>query len=149
MRWLSDVYHGRQHHKLQYLMSVCTGSALLAKSGTQQAGSWQHVRNILLQPWWVHAGLLDERAATSNNRAFDWVRSQSETTIWVKRARWVEVISTLVAHHPSMCLPCGIALSRDVASILTCQIKLTTYHVHLYTHTCLLHMSKCQCENIV
>lgn len=65
--WLATIYHGRQHKKLQYLMSVCTGSALLGKSG-----------------------LLDEKTATSNNMAFDWVRSQSESTIWVKRARWVE-----------------------------------------------------------
>lgn len=47
---------------------------------------------------WVYAGVLDERAATSNNQAFDWVRSQSDTTIWVKRARWVEVISSIA--HP-------------------------------------------------
>jgi transcriptional regulator GlxA family with amidase domain len=47
--------------------SVCTGSALLAA-----------------------AGLLDGYRATSNKRAFDWVRRQGPHVEWVPRARWVE-----------------------------------------------------------
>ncbi|MEM1259548.1 MAG: DJ-1/PfpI family protein [Bacteroidota bacterium] len=48
-----------------YVLSVCTGSALLAK-----------------------AGLLDGKAATSNKRAFTWVSSQNEKVNWDKKARW-------------------------------------------------------------
>lgn len=48
------------------VMSVCTGSALLARTG-----------------------VLDGRRATSNKRAFDWVASQGPNVTWVRRARWV------------------------------------------------------------
>jgi len=48
-----------------YVLSVCTGSALLAK-----------------------AGLLDGKQATSNKRAFSWVSSQSDNVDWDKKARW-------------------------------------------------------------
>ncbi len=49
-----------------WVLSVCTGSALLAKTG-----------------------LLDNRHATSNKRAFAWVASQSDKVIWEQTARWI------------------------------------------------------------
>ncbi|SHI25239.1 DJ-1/PfpI family protein [Clostridium intestinale DSM 6191] len=51
----------------KYILTVCTGSALLAKSG-----------------------LLDGREATSNKRAFNWVKEQSDKVLWIKEARWVK-----------------------------------------------------------
>ena len=48
-----------------YVMTVCTGSALLAKTG-----------------------LLDKRKATSNKRAFAWVVTNGPDVQWDKEARW-------------------------------------------------------------
>ncbi len=48
-----------------YVMTVCTGSALLAKTG-----------------------LLDKRQATSNKRAFAWVATNGPDVQWDKEARW-------------------------------------------------------------
>lgn len=50
----------------KYILTVCTGSALLAKTA-----------------------LLDGRIATSNKRAFDWVASVREEVKWKRKARWV------------------------------------------------------------
>lgn len=52
--------------KSKFCLSVCTGAALLAK-----------------------CGVLDGIRATSNKRAFDWVKTTSQKTLWVKKARWV------------------------------------------------------------
>lgn len=50
----------------KYVLSVCTGSALLAKSG-----------------------LLDGKEATSNKRAFEWIVSTNSLVKWNSNARWV------------------------------------------------------------
>lgn len=49
----------------KYVLTVCTGSALLAKTG-----------------------LLDNKRATSNKRAFSWVVTNGTNVIWDKKARW-------------------------------------------------------------
>jgi len=51
----------------EFIASICTGSALLAR-----------------------AGLLDGIAATSNKLALDWVKTQGPAVLWQARARWVE-----------------------------------------------------------
>jgi putative intracellular protease/amidase/Cu/Ag efflux protein CusF len=50
-----------------HVASVCTGSALLAKTG-----------------------LLSGHRATSNKRSFQWVAAQDRSVQWVHAARWVE-----------------------------------------------------------
>lgn len=57
----------RQAQHAEVTMSVCSGSALLAR-----------------------AGLLDARRATSNKQFFDFSVAQSEKTTWVPEARWVD-----------------------------------------------------------
>ena len=51
----------------QFVFTVCTGSAILAKTG-----------------------LLDDKKATSNKRAFDWVITQGENVNWIRKARWTK-----------------------------------------------------------
>ena len=53
--------------KSNRIMTVCTGSGLLAKTG-----------------------LLDHKNATSNKKAFDWASAQSESVKWNKKARWTK-----------------------------------------------------------
>lgn len=50
----------------EYTLSICTGSAVLAK-----------------------CGILDGKNATSNKIAFDWVKSVNEKVNWIEKARWV------------------------------------------------------------
>ncbi|MCU0829013.1 MAG: DJ-1/PfpI family protein [Tabrizicola sp.] len=60
--WIAEV-----SEKSELTLSVCTGSALLAK-----------------------AGVLNGRRATTNKMAFDWVVEQGPQVEWVRMARWVE-----------------------------------------------------------
>jgi transcriptional regulator GlxA family with amidase domain len=53
--------------KAPYVLTVCNGSALLAKTG-----------------------LLDEKRATGYKAAFDWVCSNRHEVKWAKKARWVK-----------------------------------------------------------
>ncbi|KAL4881568.1 class I glutamine amidotransferase-like protein [Aspergillus karnatakaensis] len=61
IQFIADVYPS-----LKWLATVCTGSALVAKSG-----------------------VLDGKRATTNKRAFQDVTSWREEVEWVAKARWV------------------------------------------------------------
>ena len=50
----------------KYTLSVCTGAAILASSD-----------------------VLNDRKATTNKRAFEWVASLNDKVIWNRKARWV------------------------------------------------------------
>ena len=50
----------------RFCLSVCTGSALLAKCGA-----------------------LDGERATSNKRSLEWAKNTSDQVRWIERARWV------------------------------------------------------------
>ncbi len=54
-------------HQATVTATVCTGSALLARTG-----------------------LLDGRPATSNKKAWDWVVEQGPQVNWQRQARWVD-----------------------------------------------------------
>ena len=62
LTWLRDA-----SESAELVMSVCTGSGLLAKSG-----------------------VLDGRRATTNKRAFEWTAQFGPNVDWVGKARWVE-----------------------------------------------------------
>ena len=55
----------RASESATYVLTVCTGSALLAKTG-----------------------LLNARKATSNKKAFSWASSHGDNVIWMRKARW-------------------------------------------------------------
>ena len=57
----------RQDGKASMMASVCTGSAMLARSG-----------------------ILDGRRATSNKMELGWISARSPAVDWVSEARWVE-----------------------------------------------------------
>jgi putative intracellular protease/amidase len=87
--------------KSKYVLTICTGSALLAKTG-----------------------LIDGKKATSNKRAFNWVVSQRQSVNWIARARWTVddkyYTSSGVSAGMDMTLGFlsdvhGIALARQVA----------------------------------
>ncbi len=50
----------------QYVLTVCTGTALLARTG-----------------------LLDFKNATTNKIAFDWVVTNGKNVNWIRKARWI------------------------------------------------------------
>jgi len=63
-RW--DQFVTRMYPNLKYLLSICTGASIVARSG-----------------------VLDGRRATTNKAAYRWVTSQGPRVNWVPGARWV------------------------------------------------------------
>ena len=77
--------------KASYVLSVCTGSALLAR-----------------------AGLLDGFRATSNKRAFDWACSNGPAVDWVREARWVRDGRYYTSSGVSAGIDMALGFIRDV-----------------------------------
>jgi putative intracellular protease/amidase len=95
--------------RAEVTMSVCSGSALLAK-----------------------AGLLDGRRATSNKVFFDLARDQGPKVDWIEQARWVDagafVTSSGVSAGTDMALGVIARLwGRERAELVA---KLTEYQWH-------------------
>ncbi|KAH6649471.1 class I glutamine amidotransferase-like protein [Chaetomium tenue] len=62
-----ETFLRRRFDQLEYFLSVCTGSAILASSG-----------------------LLNGHRATSNKALWAWVTTHGENVTWVPSARWTE-----------------------------------------------------------
>lgn len=71
----------------QVVFSVCTGSALLASTG-----------------------FLNNKRATSNKKAWNWVTSISDKVDWVHQARWVE--------DGDLVTSSGVAAGMDAANFI-------------------------------
>jgi putative intracellular protease/amidase len=70
--------------KSKWCLTICTGSALLAKTG-----------------------LLDNCSATSNKMAFEWAKGNGKNVNWVYKARWV----TDKKYYTSSGISAGIDMS--------------------------------------
>lgn len=77
----------------KYILSVCTGSAFLAK-----------------------AGLLDGKRATSNKRAFRWVAEQGKDVFWIKEARWVKDDNIYTSSGVSAGMDMALGVIEDLFS---------------------------------
>ena len=81
-----------------FVLTVCTGSALLAATG-----------------------LLDGRRATSNKRAFDWVRGVNPKVQWVETARWVADGKFYTASGVSAGMDMALGFMRDRQGDAVCR----------------------------
>lgn len=88
----------KQAQSAEFICSVCTGSALLAR-----------------------AGLLDGQRATTNKAAFEWVVSQGERVDWQKQARWVEDDRYFTSSGVSAGMDMSLALIARVVDQNTAQ----------------------------
>lgn len=79
--------------EVDYAMTVCTGTALLAK-----------------------AGLLDGRRATTNKMLFEWVSAQGPKVEWIKAARWVEDGKFVTSSGVSAGMDMALAVIEKITS---------------------------------
>ena len=86
-------YDMRAHDEARVTMSVCTGSALLAK-----------------------AGLLDGLRATSNKQFFGLSVQQSDNVDWVEAARWVDAGSMVTSSGVSAGIDMALAVIERLFS---------------------------------
>lgn len=78
----------------KFILTVCTGSALLAKTG-----------------------ILDNKKATTNKRAFDWVVQQGINVQWIRKARWVKDGNIYTSSGVSAGIDMALGFVSDVYSI--------------------------------
>jgi putative intracellular protease/amidase len=99
----------KQAASAQVTMSVCTGSALLAK-----------------------AGLLDGMRATSNKQFFDLAVQQSDRVEWVEAARWVDAGRLATSSGVSAGMDMALAIIERLFSAEQAQTieALTEYERH-------------------
>ena len=81
---------GQLAEQASFVLSVCTGSALLAK-----------------------VGLLDTKEGASNKLAFDWVTSQGVAVNWKRQARWVREGKYYTSSGVSAGLDLALGFVRD------------------------------------
>ena len=81
-----------------YILSICTGSALLAK-----------------------AGVLDGLKATSNKKAFEWAKSNSNQVTWVYHARWVNDGKFYTSSGVSAGMDMALGFVRDLYGMETAE----------------------------
>jgi len=77
--------------RAEYVLSVCTGSALLALTG-----------------------FLDRRPATTNKALFDWVSAKRPQVDWRPQARWVQDGSTFTSSGVSAGIDMALAALADM-----------------------------------
>jgi putative intracellular protease/amidase len=78
----------------KFVLTVCTGSALLSKTG-----------------------LLDGKKATSNKRAFDWVKTQGEKVNWIRKARWTKDEKFYTSAGVSAGMDMSLGFLKDIHEI--------------------------------
>lgn len=76
--------------KSEFVLTVCTGAALLAKTG-----------------------MLDGKTATTNKRAFDWVKSCRPEVEWNRMARWVHTENIYTSAGVSAGIDMALGFVRD------------------------------------
>lgn len=74
-----------------YILCVCTGAALLAKTS-----------------------IMNGKEATTNKRAFDWVISQNESVNWIRKARWVKDGNIYTSSGVSAGMDMSLGFIRDI-----------------------------------
>ncbi|KAF2263363.1 DJ-1/PfpI family protein [Lojkania enalia] len=77
--------------KVQYIVSVCTGATILARSG-----------------------ILDGRNATSNKKAWAWVSSTGPNVHWIPTARWVRDGNIWTSSGVAAGIDAALALVADI-----------------------------------
>ena len=88
-----------------FVLTVCTGSGLLAKTG-----------------------LLKGKKATSNKNAFSWAENQDPDVYWIKKARWVKEGKFYTSSGVSAGIDMALAfvadtMGKDIAKRIACGIE--------------------------